>query len=311
MPASNPALLMLILAAGIFIVAAAFLVGELWSRDQRRIGDRIREEFGENDHRQRRNIFQSAEDVENGSWKQRLHEMLQQSGLQFGTRTLLFMTAGSGLACGLPGWVVTGSELAAATAVLLASAIPIVYVRYRQLQRREALRAQLPDVLDLMSRVVRAGQSMPQAIQGVAEEFPAPLGTEFAWCLEQQKLGYPLEDALRDLSRRCGLPEVKIFVLAILVQRQSGGSLTELLAKLARLTRERFRIQGVIRTLTAEGRMQAGVLMVLPVAVFGMMMAIHPEYARVLLDRKYILAVMAGFEIVGAVWIKKIVNVDI
>src|SRR5262249_57164429 len=122
----------------------------------------------------------------------------------------------------------------------------------------------LPDAFDLMARVIRAGQTMSQAIQSVADEFDQPLAGEFAYCYEQQNLGLSPEVALRDLARRTGLVEVKIFVLAMLVQQQTGGNLAELLDKLSGVVRERFRVPGKIKALTAEGRMQATVLLVLP-----------------------------------------------
>ena len=105
-----------------------------------------------------------------------------------------------------------------------------------------------------MGRVVRAGQTISQALQAVADEFPPPIAAEFAYCYEQQNLGLSPESALRDLARRTGLLEIKIFVLALLVQQQTGGNLAELLDKLSGIIRERFRIRGQIKTLTAEGR---------------------------------------------------------
>src|SRR5581483_9587970 len=108
---------------------------------------------------------------------------------------------------------------------------------------------------------------------------------EFALCYEQQNLGLTTEAALRDLSRRTGLLEVKIFVLALLVQQQTGGNLAELLDKLSTVIRDRFRIRGQIRTLTAEGRIQAAVLLVLPLLMFTFILLFNREYANILLSR--------------------------
>ena len=130
-----------------------------------------------------------------------------------------------------------------------------------------------------MGRVIRAGQTMSQALQAVADEFPPPIAGEFAYCYEQQNLGLPPEAALRDLARRTGLLEIKIFVLALLVQQQTGGNLAELLDKLSDVIRERYQIRGKIKALTAEGRMQAIVLLALPPALFLIMLVMNRDYA--------------------------------
>ena len=156
-----------------------------------------------------------------------------------------------------------------------------VYVQLKRKARLEKLLSQLPDAFDLMARVIRAGQTMSQALQAVADEFDQPIAAEFAYCYEQQNLGLPPEVAFRDLARRTGLLEIKIFVLALLVQQQTGGNLAELLDKLADVVRERFRIRGKIKALTAEGRMQALVLLVLPLGPVRGHAAHEPNYAAI------------------------------
>ena len=115
---------------------------------------------------------------------------------------------------------------------------------------------------------------------------------------------------LRELARRTGLLEIKIFVLALLVQQQTGGNLAELLDKLSSVIRERFQIQGQIRTLTAEGRTQAAVLLVLPLVMFGLILFLNPEYASLLLARPELIVGCLVSEAVGALWIRQIVNFD-
>jgi tight adherence protein B len=172
------------------------------------------------------------------------------------------------------------------------------------------LRSQLPDAFDLMSRVLRAGQTMSQAMASVSEEFKAPVSMEFSYCVEQQNLGLAPEFALRDLARRTGLIEIKIFVLAMLVHRQTGGNLAELLDKLATIVRSRFRMRGKIKGLTAEGRMQGLILLGLPVMVFGAMMVVNRPYALKLLNLPVLLIVCLTMMTLGALWIRKIVNFD-
>jgi tight adherence protein B len=169
---------------------------------------------------------------------------------------------------------------------------------------------QLPEAFDLMARIIRAGQTMAQSIQAVADEFDAPLAAEFAYCYEQQNLGLSPEASLRDLARRTGLLEIKIFVLALLVQQQAGGNLAELLDKLSTVIRERSRIRGKIRVLTAEGRFQAIVLLGLPPAMLLVLMFFNPEYGMVLFKHPSLLVGTFISEALGYLWIRRIVNFD-
>jgi len=202
------------------------------------------------------------------------------------------------------------SLLAAAAGVAVGAALPPLYVQFKRNQRLEKLRSQLPDSFDLMSRVIRAGQTMAQAQQAVADEFAPPIAAEFAFCYEQQNLGLPPELALRELARRTGLLEIKIFITAMLVQQQTGGNLAELLEKLSGVVRERFITQGKIRALTAEGRMQGLVLLSLPPGMFLIMLLMNRQFAGVLLEYPMVLMAVAASEGLGALWIRKIVNFD-
>ena len=188
--------------------------------------------------------------------------------------------------------------------------IPFAYIGYRRNMRTETMRGQLPDSLELMSRVLRAGQTITQAMQAVANEYPAPISSEFALCYEQQNLGLSTDLALRDLARRTRILEIQIFVLALMVHRQTGGNLTELLDRLADLIRQRYRMRGKVRALTAEGRMQAVILLGLPVFMYILLLVINRNYALELLDHPDLIAgtlVMMG---IGAFWIRRIINFD-
>ena len=161
-----------------------------------------------------------------------------------------------------------------------------------------------------MSRVIRAGQTMAQAIQAVADEFAPPIAGEFAFCFEQQNLGLPPETALRELARRTGLLELKIFVLALLVQQQTGGNLAEMLDNLSIIIRERYRMRGKIQALTAEGRFQAIILLALPPGVFVMMLGLNSEYGAILLKHPPLIWITVISEAIGALWIRKIIHFD-
>ena len=193
---------------------------------------------------------------------------------------------------------------------LIALLVPIGFVKYKRKARLTKMLDQLPDAFDLMSRVIRAGQTTSQAIMSVAEEFPQPIGGEFSLCAEQQNLGLSPELSLRDLARRTGLLEIKIFVMALLVQQQTGGSLTELLEKLATIIRQRAVLRGHIKALTAEGRLQAAVLLGLPVFMFFALLFLNRSYMAELLAHPSLIMATLVFEGLGAIWIRKIVNFD-
>ena len=192
----------------------------------------------------------------------------------------------------------------------LGGALPVWLVKRRRDRRIEKLRSQLSDAFELMARVIRAGQTLGQSMLAVADEFPQPISSEFAYCYEQQNLGLQPEAAFRDMTRRTGVIELKIFVLAVLVQQQTGGNLAELLTKLAGVVRERYQIRGTISTLTAEGRMQGWMLAGLPPLMFLIILVMNRAYASVHFEHIEILLGTFAVEGLGVLWIRKIVNFD-
>ncbi len=163
----------------------------------------------------------------------------------------------------------------------------------------------------MMSRVLRSGQTISQSIQAVADEFSPPIAEEFGFCYEQQNLGLSPEAAMRQLAQRTGLLEIRIFVVAVMVHRQTGGNLSELLDKISHVIRERFRISGYIRALTAEGRLQAIILLALPPLMIFLLLALNRDYMMTIFKYPSLLIVMFTCEILGALWMRKIVNFEI
>ena len=316
----SPALLMILtfLAAAAAIAGAGSVASDLFLRDRSRLRSRIDDEFrGRQRDRARRSLLfkelgqVSAEAAgERAGLAERFAAMIEQSGLDLEPRQLLVITVAAGLALGLLGGLARRSVPVGIAAAAIGAALPPLYVERTRRARLEKLRSQLPDAFDLMARVIRAGQTMSQAQMAIAEEFQPPIAVEFSYCFEQQNLGLSTEIALRDLARRTGLLEIKIFVTALLVQQQTGGNLSELLEKLAAVVRDRYRIRGKIKTLTAEGRMQGLVLLLLPPGLFMIMLALNREFTAVLLEFPAILVCVAVSEALGALWIRKIVNFD-
>lgn len=320
----SPALLSLLTFVSILtvIISVASLLSDMFLRDRARVNRRLDEEFrqGQKESIRKSSLFKDlhklkAADLEGFAEpkltiRERLERMLEQSGLTWTLQKLLVISAGSGFGLALIGLAIPRSLIVAAIAGLVGGSIPLLYVKMKCKSRLNTLCAQLPEAYDLMARGLRAGQTISMTMQGVAEEFTQPIAGEFAYCYEQQNLGLPADVALRDLSRRTSLMDINIFVVAVVIQKQVGGNLVEILEKLAYLVRERAKMRGTIRTLTAEGRMQAALLMALPPAMFVAMLIFNYSYAIILFDYPLlILGVLVSMGI-GAHWIRKIINFD-
>jgi tight adherence protein B len=318
----SPALLMILtFGAAVTAVAGAYsIITDLYLRDRSRVSKRIDDEFRRR-QRQRaerallfKDLGRLAADADANETRPglrtRLEAMVEQSGLDLTPRRLATIAVGAALALGAVGLLVRQNLLVGAVAAAVGGVVPLLYVQLKRKARLEKLLGQLPDAFDLMGRVIRAGQTMAQALQAVADEFPQPIAGEFNYCYEQQNLGLPSETAMRELATRTGLLEIKIFVLALLVQQQAGGNLAELLDKLSTVIRDRQKMRGQIKALTAEGRLQAAVLLGLPPAMFVIMLMINRDYISTLLKYPALIGTTLAFETVGAIWIRKIVNFD-
>lgn len=297
------------------------ILSDLYLRDRSRVNDRVDNEFRKRQHERvkksllNKDLAQLSAETANEEGdapnpRQRFEAMVEQSGLDLTPERLQVFAIVSAIGSGVIFGLLRQSLLTAAVGALAGAAAPLLFVQFKRMTRVEKLRSQLPDAFDLMGRVIRSGQTMSQAMLAVADEFSQPIAAEFAYCYEQQNLGLSPENALRDLSRRTGLLEIKIFVVAILVQQQTGGNLAELLDKLSTIVRGRFKMHGQIKALTAEGRLQGIVLLALPPGMFMIMMIINYDYASVLLLHPSLIMTTLFSELVGAVWIRKIVNFD-
>jgi tight adherence protein B len=320
----SPALLTVLtfLAVAMALLGVYSLLADVFLRDRSRVSQRVDRELRK---RQRDQVRKSKIFKEIGTTpatgttaganltstlRARLEAMIQQSGVSVTPQRLLALMTAVGLALGLIAGLVHWNPITGLVGAAVGASVPYLYVVVKRHRRLNKMMDQLPEAFDLMARIIRAGQTMAQSIQAVADEFDAPLAAEFAYCYEQQNLGLSPEASLRDLARRTGLLEIKIFVLALLVQQQAGGNLAELLDKLSTVIRERSRIRGKIRVLTAEGRFQAVVLLGLPPAMLLVLILLNPGYAQVLFKHPYLLVGTFVAEGFGYLWIRKIVNFD-
>jgi tight adherence protein B len=156
--------------------------------------------------------------------------------------------------------------------------LPLAYVARRRSRRLTRLEQQLPDALDLLSRALRAGHAFGAGLQMVGEEMAEPIAGEFRMVHDEVNFGVSLDQALGNLSVRAPITDLRYFVVAVLIQRESGGNLTEVLANLSRLIRQRLKLFAHVRVLSAEGRMSAWLLSLLPFAIGGLMSVFNPEF---------------------------------
>jgi len=194
------------------------------------------------------------------------------------------------------------------------SIVPLLWVLWRRKRRLRAFGVQLPDALEMLARALRAGQSLGAGFNMVFREMSPPIGKEFGRVAEEQNLGISLEEALDSLTERVPNLDLKFFATAVILQRQTGGDLAEILDKIGNLIRQRFQIWGQVQALTGEGRLSGIVLMALPVLLFFVVYYLNPDYVMVLFTDDLGKKMLAGaifLQVLGALVIRKIVNIKV
>ena len=180
---------------------------------------------------------------------------------------------------------------------------PFAYVALMRSRRLRAFEKQFPEAIDLLGRAVRAGHSFTSGLEMIAGELAEPVATEFRTTFEEQNFGLPVRDALLNLTERVPLIDVQFFVTALLIQKETGGNLAEILDNLSHVVRERFRIYGEVRVKTAQGRLTAGILISVPPIMIMMMRVLNPSYIQVLFQDPigpYILGGAAFLQVPGS-----------
>lgn len=196
----------------------------------------------------------------------------------------------------------------------LVAGLPIGWLLLKRKRRLAKFGKQLPEALELLSRSLRAGHSLNAGFGLVATETEAPLATEFGRAFEEQNFGIPLDEAIEDMAQRIPNMDLRFFATAVVLQRQTGGDLAEILDKIGRLIRERLQILGQIQALTGEGRMSGAVLLALPPVLFLVMLKLNYEYVMMLFTDqigRYMLCLGLFTQVIGALVIKKIITIKV
>ena len=252
--------------------------------------------------------------LQNIEFVPRLRLLIKQADLNWTAGRLLLMS----IACfAIPSYLVYKRTEAVAISLLLGLVIgyaPIAYVRSKRQRRFNAFEQGLPEALDLMVSALRAGHSLIAALRLVANESPEPIGGEFRVCFDEQNYGLDLRNALENLATRMPLQDLRIVATAILIQKESGGNLAEVLDKAAQIIRDRFRLKRQVRVHTAQGRLTGWILTFLPLVLGVLLYLVNPETMSILWKHptgRKLLYTAACMTLAGGAIIRKIVNMEV
>ena len=247
-------------------------------------------------------------------FSERLDAQLEAAGVSLRSGEFVVGTVGAALLAGVLGAALLQNLVMALALAAVGAVAPTVILRAALTRRADKLREQLPDVLTIMASSLRAGHSFLQSLDAVAKEIAQPAASEFQRVVAEIRLGRPSEDALEALAERVGSADFKWAVLAVNIQREVGGNLAEILDTVADTLRERAMLRRQIMVLTSEGRLSAWVLALLPIAIGLYMGAANPDYIGVLFEETIgwvMLAVAAALLVLGMLWMRKIVDIDV
>jgi tight adherence protein B len=243
-----------------------------------------------------------------------LQLMMQQAGSSMTVGSFLMVTFGVTVGTGLATLVVSQRLFVAIPLALMAAFAPYLWMRRRRTRRLYAFESELPEAIDLLGRAIRAGHPLSSGMKMVADESGEPIAGEFRRTFEESRFGVPFDDAIQEMSDRVDIVDVRILVTAILIQREVGGNLAEVLDNLASVIRARFTIRRQLRVYTAQGRMSGYVLAALPIVVGTIIYLLNPSYGSLMFTHplgRVLLGVAFIMQIVGFLWIRKIINIDI
>lgn len=319
------AMIVLVFIAVILLIESGYMFWQ--SRhgpEARRLHDRMQEAAGQMQRRAEARLLKervgSEESLleriaQEAAWGRALDRMLLQAGLQWTVGRLLLMCIIAGAATLVALSVAFPSAgLVAVSAAVVAGALPLAHVLRCRSARLRALERQLPDALDLMVRGLRAGHALSSTLKMAGEELPEPIAGEFRMLHDEINFGVSLPQALSNMAERIPSTDVRYFVVSVLIQRESGGNLTEILGNLSHLIRERLKLLARVRVLSAEGRLSAWILVIMPFALAGIMTLLNYKFmSRLWLDPMGITIIkfMLGMMFVGVLMLRKIVRIHV
>ena len=291
--------------------------------DQSSIRKRLRQDLPEDSAKSRENIFKKQVLSEVPFFNQllffiprveRLNRVIKQANVPYTLGTLILLGVALGLSGFLIGCLLTQNIWHSSVLAIFPTTLPLFYVRSKKKKRMAKFEKQLPDGLGLIARALCAGHSFSSGMKIASEEMEDPLGPEFEETLDEINFGVSVSDALKNLARRVDCPDIRFFVVSVILQRETGGNLAEIIEGLAQLIRDRFKFRQKVMVLSAEGRLSATVLLILPFLLFATLFVVNKDFISPLaMDHIGRLMILIGVAlmIMGVIVIKKIINVDV
>jgi tight adherence protein B len=243
-----------------------------------------------------------------------IQKMLAQGGMSTRAGNFLGMSAAAGVVVTFLAYALSRRVEIAWVGMLLGFVLPYAYASYRRTKRFEKFEELFPEAIDTLARAVRAGHAFTTALEMISDEVAEPVAGEFRQLYEEQKFGMPVRDALLNLTERMPLVDVKFFVTAVMLQRETGGNLAEILDNLSYVIRERFKIQRQVRVYTAQGRLTMALLMGMPPIIVTVMLVVNPAFIRPLFSDPIghgLLVAGITLQTVGYFVIRKIIRIQV
>ena len=246
----------------------------------------------------------------------RLQDMLEQAGLKWNVARLIHSCLGMFLAGYAFTWLMMPPDYRQSAWLIAAGAstLPVLYVLRKRTMRLRRFEELFPESLEFVARSMRAGHAFSVSLEMIHREFQEPLSGEFKRAFEEHNLGLSLEMALQKMAKRVPSLDVHFFVSAVLLQKRTGGNLAEILDKLAYIIRDRFKLRGKIRAISAHGRITATVLTAIPAVVAILMFVVNPEYVSFFMKEetgKYMMGAALGLQVIGYLVMRKIVSIEV
>ena len=239
---------------------------------------------------------------------------IEQSGMKVSISGVLLVATVLGAVGALLVTMLTRSPMGIPAGFVIGFALPFMLLKFKRTKRLRAFEEMFPEALDLIARALKAGHAFATGLKMAADELSEPVGPEFRKTFDEQNFGLPLKDALENLTLRIPILDVRFFATAVLIQRETGGNLSEILENLAHVVRERFKILRQVRVYTAHGRLTGYVLLALPAVLSIALSFINPEHMNMLFREhmgQILLMVAIGMQFAGYIWIRQVVKIEV
>jgi tight adherence protein B len=243
-----------------------------------------------------------------------LERLMSQANVKYTMGFFILISVALGFTIYLMLFILMKNPFFAAVPAVAAASLPLISLRAKKKKRTARFEKQLPEGLELIARALRAGHAFTNGMKLASEEFPDPLGPEFESTLDEINFGLSVPEALKNLSRRVDCPDLNYFVVAVILQRETGGNLSEIIENLAHLIRERFKFRGKVKILSAEGRLTGKILLAVPAIVFLCMYWLNPEHVGMFVIDPIGQVMLGGALVllcIGALVIKRILKLDL